>query len=107
MIFSSIKNHDAFETYPDAIKKALDYLASHDFAAMEPGVYEIQGKEIYAQVFDAVTVEPDTKKRNPMKNIWMCSILFPVRSVLALQKTLEIIRLLSISRNVTLSSIGL
>ena len=62
MIFSSIKNHDAFETYPDAIKKALDYLASHDFAAMEPGVYEIQGKEIYAQVFDAVTVEPDTKK---------------------------------------------
>ena len=62
MIFSSIKNHDVFETYPDAIKKALDYLASHDFAAMEPGVYEIQGKEIYAQVFDAVTVEPDTKK---------------------------------------------
>ncbi len=56
MIFSSIKNHDVFETYPDAIKKALDYLASHDFAAMEPGVYEIQGKEIYAQVFDAVTV---------------------------------------------------
>ena len=107
MIFSSIKNHDVFETYPDAIKKALDYLASHDFAAMEPGVYEIQGKEIYAQVFDAVTVEPDTKKAESHENSWMCSILFPVRSVLPLQKTLEIIRLLSISRNVTLSSISL
>ena len=56
MIFSSIKNHDAFETYPDAIKKALDYLASHDFAAMEPGVYEIQGKEIYAQVLSLIHI---------------------------------------------------
>lgn len=62
MIFSSIKNGDTFESYPQAIQTALDYLKSHDFTAMEPGVYEIQGKEIYAQVFDAVTVEADTKK---------------------------------------------
>ena len=62
MIFSSIKNGDTFESYPQAIQTALDYLKSHDFTAMEPGVYEIQGKEIYAEVFDAVTVEADTKK---------------------------------------------
>ena len=54
--------HISFESYPQAIQTALDYLKSHDFTAMEPGVYEIQGKEIYAQVFDAVTVEADTKK---------------------------------------------
>ena len=55
MIFSSIKNGDSFEKYPAAIQTALEYLKSHDFAAMEPGVYEIQGKDIYAQVFDAMT----------------------------------------------------
>ena len=54
MIFSSIKNGDSFEKYPAAIQTALEYLKSHDFASMEPGVYEIQGKDIYAQVFDEV-----------------------------------------------------
>lgn len=47
MIFSSIKNGDSFEKYPAAIQTALEYLKSHDFASMEPGVYEIQGKDIY------------------------------------------------------------
>ena len=61
MIFSSIKNGDTFESYPKAIQTALDYLKSHDFANMEPGDYEIQGRDIYAQVFDAVTVEADSK----------------------------------------------
>ena len=61
MIFSSIKNGDSFEKYPAAIQTALEYLKSHDFAAMEPGVYEIQGKDIYAQVFDAMTEDVVTE----------------------------------------------
>lgn len=63
MIFSSIKNGDSFEKYPAAIQTALEYLKSHDFASMEPGVYEIQGKDIYAQVFDAMT--EDVADRRP------------------------------------------
>ncbi len=59
MIFSSIYAKDISDTYPKAIQKALDYLKSNDFVAMEPGVYEIQGKEIYAQVFDAQTKAPE------------------------------------------------
>ncbi len=55
MIFSSIYAKDVTNTYPKAIQTALEYLKSNDFNAMEPGVYEIQGKDIYAQVFDAVT----------------------------------------------------
>lgn len=62
MIFSSI-NVKQSAKYPAAIQKALDYLKAHDFTKMEPGVYEIQGKEIYAQVFDAPT-EP-IEKRHP------------------------------------------
>ncbi len=59
MIFSSIYAKDIVNTYPKAIQKALEYLKSNDFVNMEPGVYEIQGKEIYAQVFDAQTKEPE------------------------------------------------
>lgn len=55
MIFSSIYAKDVVNTYPAAIQKAIEYLKSNDFAAMEPGLYEIQGREIYAQVMDAVT----------------------------------------------------
>lgn len=55
MIFSSIYVKDVCSTYPAAIQKALNYLKENDFVKMEPGVYEIQGKEIYAQVFDAQT----------------------------------------------------
>ena len=62
MIFSSIENKDSFESYPEAIQTAVNYLMSHDFTSMEPGVYEIRGKEIYAQVFDTETVNPDTKR---------------------------------------------
>ena len=46
MIFSSIKNGDSFEKYPAAIQTALEYLKSHDFASMEPGVYEIQAEDV-------------------------------------------------------------
>lgn len=55
MIFSSIYAKDDVSKYPKAIQTAIEYLKSNDFVAMEAGVYEIQGKEIYAQVFDAET----------------------------------------------------
>lgn len=55
MIFSSIYAKDNANKYPKAIQTALEYLKSNDFTAMETGVYEIQGKEIYAQVMDAET----------------------------------------------------
>lgn len=54
MIFSTI-HCDEYKNYPAAIQKAVEYLKSHDFVTMEPGVYEIQGKDMYAQVFDAET----------------------------------------------------
>ena len=62
MIFSSIYAKDNDNLYPEAIQTALRYLRDSDFKTMETGVYEIQGKDIYAQVFDAQT-EPADKKR--------------------------------------------
>ena len=61
MIFSSIHN-DSSVYYPEAIQKAIHYLKEHDFLTMEPGVYEIQGKDIYAQVFDVETKARDEQK---------------------------------------------
>ena len=62
MIFSSIYSKDDCTNYPTAIQTAINYLKENDFTSMETGVYEIQGKDIYAQVFDAQT-EPIEKKR--------------------------------------------
>lgn len=55
MIFSSIHSNDDFKAYPEVIRKVIDYLKENDFVKMEPGVYELQGRDIYVQVFDAET----------------------------------------------------
>ncbi|MGN0157744.1 MAG: YhcH/YjgK/YiaL family protein [Brotaphodocola sp.] len=62
MIFSSIYANDDMSKYPKAIQTALEYLKSNDFVSMETGVYEIQGKDIYAQVMDAVTGPAEEKR---------------------------------------------
>ena len=55
MIFSSINSKDDFSSYPKAVQRAIKYLKENDFVNMEPGVYELEGKLMYAQVFDAET----------------------------------------------------
>ena len=42
---------------PAAIEKGLDFLRATDFNALEPGVVEIDGKNIYAQIIDLTTRE--------------------------------------------------
>ena len=51
MIFSSIYANDDLKKYPVALQKAFTYVAQTDFDAMEDGVYEIDGKMMFAQVF--------------------------------------------------------
>lgn len=62
MIFSSINSKDDFTNYPKAVQRAIKYLKENDFVNMEAGVYEIEGKLMYAQVFDATT-GPVSEKR--------------------------------------------
>ena len=40
---------------PDSIEKALHFLRTTDFRTHEPGVVEIDGKNIYAQIIDLTT----------------------------------------------------
>ncbi len=46
---------------PAAIEKALDFLRATDFNALEPGVVEIDGKNIYAQF--SLHPTPETEYR--------------------------------------------
>ena len=62
MIFSSINSKDDFTSYPKAVQRAIKYLKENDFVNMEPGVYELEGKLMYAQVFDAETGSVNEKR---------------------------------------------
>ncbi len=62
MIASSIYANDRVSNYPLKLQKAIAYLKEHDFSRMEPGVYEIEGRELFAQVVDAVTGSLEEKR---------------------------------------------
>ncbi len=62
MIYSSIYCKTEDQKYPEAINKAIAYLRDTDFDKLENGVYEIQGKDMYAQVFNVVTEAQNVKR---------------------------------------------
>lgn len=68
MIFTSIYSNDDYKAYPEIIRKMIEYLKANDFVNMEPGVYELQGKDLYAQVFDAETGSIEEKKPESHKD---------------------------------------
>ena len=56
MIFGHISQPNPCRL-PQAIERALDFLRTTDFTALEPGVVEIDGRNIFAQVLDLTTKE--------------------------------------------------
>ena len=54
VILTSIYDTVGKETCPEAIKRAIEYLKGHNFMEMEPGEYPIDGKKMFAKVFDAI-----------------------------------------------------
>ena len=77
MIFSSIYAHDDLNKYPQAIQKAISYVAATDFDAMEDGVYEIDGKCMYAQVFAFTSkpkeeCQPELHRKYLDVQFWIC-----------------------------------
>ena len=55
MIFSSSLAIGCPCQYPAAIQTALEWIASRDVANMEPGTYELQGRDLYVNVQDITT----------------------------------------------------
>ena len=56
MIFGHISQPNPCRL-PRAIEKALDFLRTTDFSMLKPGVVEIEGHTIFAQVLDLTTRE--------------------------------------------------
>ena len=54
MIFGHISQPNPCRL-PRAIEKALHFLRTTDFTTLEPGVVEIEGRNIFAQVLDLTT----------------------------------------------------
>ena len=50
MIIDKLENAGLYRGLNGDLAKALDYLAANDFAAMEPGRYDIDGDIVYALV---------------------------------------------------------
>ncbi len=76
MIFSSIHAQDDVRKYPAAIRKAIAYLSETDFGKLDDGVYEIDGKNMYAQVFTftskaAAECKPETHKKYLDVQFWI------------------------------------
>lgn len=59
MIFGHISQPNPCRL-PAAIEKALDFLRTTDFHTLAPGVVEIDGRKIFAQVLDLTTQSPET-----------------------------------------------
>ncbi len=55
MIYSNINNNWEGAGYSKLVERVFSYLKKNDFEEVEPGIYELAGKDIYAQVFDAVS----------------------------------------------------
>lgn len=58
---------------PSAIEQALDFLRNTDFRTMAPGVVEIDGKNIFAQIIDLTTRDAPKTDRKYIAAIWIFS----------------------------------
>lgn len=68
MIFGNLHTPGNENIYPEPVRRALNYLKSNDMAAMEAGVYDIEGKNLYVQVLNVVTDEAKNKKPEVHRN---------------------------------------
>ncbi|MFQ6370633.1 YhcH/YjgK/YiaL family protein [Shewanella sp. YIC-542] len=60
MIIDTLANRALYGAIHPRITSALEYLAATDFNLLETGVYELDGKSLFAVVDDYTTVAPGT-----------------------------------------------
>ena len=62
MILDSLKNSALYENVNPRMKKAFALIASTDWTKMEPGIHELDGKDIYVNVMEReLKQKPDAK----------------------------------------------
>lgn len=70
MIFDLAKNLDFYKALGigDRYAKAVDFLKNNDLKALEPGKYEIDGKNVYANVISYTTIPWEDAKFEAHEN---------------------------------------
>ncbi len=58
MILDNIKNLSLYKGVHPLVQRCVDFLAQTDVNALEPGKYEIEGKDLYFNVLEYDTKEP-------------------------------------------------
>lgn len=61
MIYSSINAVNALCSWPEPIKKALEFLQNSELTDMPVGQYEIDGEDVYAMIQIQQTAAPEQK----------------------------------------------
>ena len=77
MFFSSVHADDDLKRYPAAIQKAIEYAKNTDFSALEDGRQEIDGDEMYANLFHLTSKQkeeahPELHKKYVDVQYWIC-----------------------------------
>lgn len=62
MIFDSLKNSALYYSVSPRMEKAFGYVASTDWNKMEPGIHELDGKDIYVNVMERELKKPADAK---------------------------------------------
>lgn len=62
MIFDSLKNHARYCCLNPRLKRAFDYILTTDLERMEPGRYEIDGKDIFMNLMEIDLKRPEDAK---------------------------------------------
>lgn len=62
MILDSLKNSALYYGVSPRMKKAFEYIANTDWAKMEPGIHELDGKDIYVNVMERELKKPADAK---------------------------------------------
>jgi YhcH/YjgK/YiaL family protein len=59
MIADVLKNRQIYENISPRMKTALEYISSTDFSGIEPGKYELDGKNLFAlvQAYESIPAE--------------------------------------------------
>lgn len=76
MIYSSLTAKKGNYQYPEAIQKALDFLAKEDTASLPVGRYEIDGDNIFVLIQDQTTAAPENKRAESHRNYIDIQYLF-------------------------------
>lgn len=68
MIFDSLKNIGFYKGLNDRYAKAVEFLSQPDLASLENGKYEIDGKNVYANVMEYDTIAWEDAKYEAHKH---------------------------------------